>query len=146
MLHGTKNIGILQHEAAAAQFLLNVGFNFCRGSSPFLRNNNIPGGQIQHTRRHHRQAKVPLALLLQRKEIQQHLDAQTVLHIGEINSFLAGFIVYHTQIQLAVLDPAVHTVHLTHQTQRDVLPLHTHGGQIRVPPAKTQLKLHEAEV
>ena len=146
VLHGPEHLGILQHQAAAAQLLLNVGFDLSRRRIPLFRDDHVPGGQIQHPRRHHRHAEVLLPLPLQRKQVQQHLDTQTVLHIGQAEGLPPGLIVHHPQIELAVLDPAVHPVHLTHQAQGDVLPFHGHGRQVRLPAAKAQLKLHKLEI
>ena len=87
-----------------------------------------------------------LPLPFQGKQVQQHLNAQSVLHIEQAEGLPPGLIIHHPQIEPAVLDPAVHPVHLAHQAQGDVLPLHGHGGQIRLPAAEAQLKLHELEI
>ena len=84
-----------------------------RGDVPLGPSDQIPGRVIQHPRRHNSgYPKQRLSLLLEGEEIQQHLDAQPVPHIREVEGLAPGLVVHHPQIELAVVEPAVHPVHL----------------------------------
>ena len=84
-------------------------------------------------------------LVFQRKEIQQHLDTEAVPQVGQIEALFAGLVVHHTQIQLLVMDPAVHTVHLTADREGRVSLTNGDGRQFTAA-AKTQFEGHGAEI
>ena len=74
-------------------------------------------------------AKVLFSLLLQGKEVEKHLNVQSHLHRRQVEGLFAGLVIHHPEVQLAILYPAVHPVHLATQPQLGVRLGHHHGGQ-----------------
>ena len=117
-----------------------------RGDAPLRRQNLVPGGEIQHACRLDLLAEKFRPLLLQGKEVQQHLDIQSHADVGQIKFLLAGFVVHHPQVQLVVLDPAVHPVHLAAYPQLPVRTGNGDGRQSSVLPSEAQLEGHGDEI
>ena len=117
MLHGPEDLRLRQQQSGTAQQLLPFALQLFRRNVPLHRQNLIPGRQIQHARRFDLPAEVSSALLLQGEEIQQHLDIQTHFHRRQVKGLFAGLVVHHPEVELVVLDPAVHPVHLAADAQ-----------------------------
>ena len=83
---------------------------------------------------------------MQGKEVQQHLDVQAHADIGQVKFLFAGLVVHHPDVQLVVLDPAVHPVHLAPYPQLAAGLGDGHGRQRPVLPAEGQLKGHGNKV
>lgn len=81
----------------------------------------------------------------QRKEIEQHLQAEPVAQLREVKALRAGLVVHHAQIQLTVLEPAVHTVDLADHAQLLPRLADGHGGKLSVR-AEAQLKGQRLEI
>ena len=79
---------------------------------------------------------------MQGKEVQQHLNIQSHADVGQIEFLLAGFVVHHPEVQLIVLDPAVHPVHLAAYPQFPVRPGNGDSGQRSVLPSEPQFEGH----
>ena len=101
---------------------------------------------IQHPRRNDGVSEAGLPLLLQREQIQQHLDPQPVPHIRQIEGLAPRLIVHHPQIQLPVVEPAVHPVHFSADGEGGIPLLNGDGRQCAVPSAEAQLKSHGLEI
>ena len=83
---------------------------------------------------------------MQGKEVQQHLNIQSHADVGQIEFLLAGFVVHHPEVQLIVLDPAVHPVHLAAYPQFPVRAGNGDGRQRSVLSAESQLEGHRDEI
>ena len=83
---------------------------------------------------------------MQGEQIQQHLYAQSVPHIRQIKGLFAGLVVHHPQIELAVLQPAVHPVHLAAHGKSGFSFRHGDGGELPVLAAEAQLKGNGPEI
>ena len=125
VLHSPQHIRLRQQQTGALQFLLPHGRQRIRQNVPLRCQNVVAGRQIQHTCRFDFFSEILLARFLQREQVQQHLNIQSHPHRRQIKGLAAGLIVHHPQIQLIILDPAVHTVHLAaHSKFRVRLPDH----------------------
>ena len=102
--------------AAAAKLLapLCLCLIFC--DILLRRNHGVSGGYVHDPGGDDFLSVEAAALLLQGEKIQKHLKAHAVPHIGKGELFLAGFIVHHAKIELVLMDPPVHAVHLTVDT------------------------------
>ena len=112
------------------------------------RQHRVPRGEIFHARRHDLRAadaQSGTVRALQREQIQQHLHADAVQDLRQIELLFSRFIVHHAQIEFAVLQPAVHPVHPTADPQSGAVGLDRHGGQ-RSLAAESQFKSHGHKV
>ena len=101
---------------------------------------------VQHPRRDNGVSEAGLSLLLQREQIQQHLDPQPVPHIRQVKGLAPRLIVHHPQIQLPVVEPAVHPIHFSADGEGGVPLLNGDGRQCAVPSAEAQFKGHGLEI
>ena len=146
MLHGGQDLRFAQQHTGTPQLAPQHILDLVRRKRPVSLQDDIPRRHIQHARRLHRPAEGAAPLPLQGEQVQQHLDAQSVPHIRQVECLFAGLIVHHPQIELAVLDPAVHPVHLAADGQA-LIPLGDgHGRQLPVLSAEAQLKGHGLEI
>ena len=135
-----------EEQAAAAQLLVERGADLLLRRPALRAQDHVPRRGIQHPRRHDRMAEVPLALSLEREQIQQHLHAETVAQIRQVEGFFARLIVHHADIELSVPEPAVHAVDLAGDGE-GALPLADRDGrELPVPSAEAQLELQRHEV
>ena len=91
-------------------------------------------------------AEVPLALPLEREQIQQHLHAEPVAQIRQVKGFFARLIVHHADIELSVPEPAVHAVDLAGDGEGTLPLADGDGRELPVPSAEAQLELQRHEV
>ena len=142
VLHSPQHLRVRQHHAAAAQLLLQGSLELFRLDAPVLFQDHLPGRVIQYPRRHNGIAEIAAALLLQSEQVQEHLNAQAVPQVRQVKGFFPGFVVHHPQIQLSVVEPAVHPVHLAADGQGLISLGDGNGGQLPVPAAEAQLEGH----
>ena len=145
VLHGLQHRWLRQQQPGALQLLLPLAGQLFRRDIPFHAQNLVPGGQIQHASRFDLMAKVGLSLFLQGEQIEEHLDIQPHLHRRQVEGLFARLVVHHPQIQLAVLYPTVHPVHLAADSQLSVRLRYHHSGQ-RAVVAEGQLKFQGDKV
>ncbi|MPM71189.1 hypothetical protein SDC9_118152 [bioreactor metagenome] len=145
MLHGLQNLRLVQQKAAAAQCLRPLLRQSLRGHVPLLRQNLIPGREIQHSGGNHLPPKIGAALIFQREQVQQHLDVQSHADLRQVEGLLPGFVIHHPEVEPAVLQPAVYPVHLPVYPQLPVRFRYGDGGQRPLVP-KGQLKFHRHKV
>ena len=146
MLHGLQHLRVTEHQSRAAQSGAHIRLQLFIGNVALPRQDHAAGRLIQHAAGHDGMAEIVLSLLLQRKEVQQHLDTQPIADIREVKALFAGLVVHHPQIQLPVVEPAVHPVHLAGHRQGGAALLHGDGGQIAVPAAKAQFEGHRRKI
>ena len=73
------------------------------------------------------------------EEVEEHLNVQAHADRREVKGLFAGLVVHHPEVELPVLHPAVHPVHLPPYPQLPVRLGNHHGG--KVPPvAKGELE------
>ena len=142
MLHGLQHRRVLQEKSGAFQRLFPLLLQSLRGDAPLRRQNLVPGGEIQHACRLDLFSEKFRPFLLQGKEVQQHLNIQSHADVGQIEFLLAGFVVHHPEVQLIVLDPAVHPIHLAAYPQFTVRTGNGDGGQCSVLPSEPQFEGH----
>ena len=149
VLHGLEDLRLVQQQSGALQRLFPLLFQIFGRHVPVQAQNLVPGREIQHPGGFNIPAEVLLPLFLQGKEVQQHLNVQAHADIGQVKFLFAGFVIHHPDVQLVILDPAVHPVHLApypqlaaglgdgHRRQRPVLPTEGqfkgHGNEVGVP-------------
>ena len=68
---------------------------------------------------------------LEGEEIEKHLDVQAHADRREVEGLFAGLVVHHPEVELPVLQPAVHPVHLAPYPQLAVRLGDHHGGEVR---------------
>ena len=115
VLHRVQHGGIVEQHAGAAH---RAGALFGRllGREPAVgRDEHVARRNVEHARRHDLVPVARGAGALKREEVQQHLQPHAVPHVRERECLAPGFIVDHAQIELIVVQPAVHTVgHAAH--------------------------------
>ena len=106
----------------------------------------FPCGKIEDPRRLNGIAAEELSPFIpQRKEIEQHLQAEPVAQLREVKALRAGLVVHHAQKQLTVLEPAVHAVDLADHAQLLPRLADGHGWELSVR-AEAQLKGQRLEI
>ena len=138
-LHGGEHLRVVQHQAAAGELLVQLlapGL-VAHGAAPT--DHRVPGGEVEHTGPLHRPAVVLLPPVLQGEQVQEHLKPQAVPHLGEVEGFFARLIIDHSQIELSVVDPAVHPVHKAGDAQGHPVHGELHRGQLP-PLSEAQLE------
>ena len=146
VLHGRQHVRLGQHHAAAPQLPPQGRLQLFRRDGPVGPQYHVPGGQVQHPRRFDGATEVRSAALLQGKQVQQHLYAQAVPHVRQVEGLFPRLVVHHPQVQPAVLQPAVHPVHLSRHGQGGIPLGDGDGGQLAIPAAEAKLEGHRPEV
>ena len=110
LLPGLQQGLVIQHQAAAADLLHPLLLRLVVLRGPAEGDHGVPGRDIHHPRGDDLMAVALLPVGLQGEKVQQHLQAHAVPHVGQAELLPAGFVVHHPEIQLALMEPAVHPV------------------------------------
>ena len=130
VLHGLEHLRVGEQQPRPAQLLFPHGLELVRRDIPLGGEDLVPGGEIQHPGGLDVHAEPLPALLFQGEQVQQHLNVQAHPDGGQVKGLFAGLVVHHPEIQLVVLHPAVHPVHLAADPQLRVRLADRHRRQL----------------
>ena len=115
MLHRVQHGGVVEQQAGAAH---RAGALFGRllGREPAVgRDEHVARRNVEHAGRHDLMPVARGAGALEREQVQQHLQPHTVPHVRERECLAPGLVIDDAQVELAVVQPAVHAVgHAAH--------------------------------
>ena len=110
MLHRPDDLRIAEHKAAAAQTLAALFLKLGVAYIPVLAYHSVARRNVQHSGRDDLLAVQKLSVLAQREKVQKHLQVHAVQHVREVKFLAPCFVIDNAQIQLAIVQPAVHPV------------------------------------
>ena len=143
VLHGLDDLGFRQDQTAAVQLSGLLRHDLLVREALVRAHKDIVRRYIQHARGDDLLAVALGAVLLQREEIEQHLQPHALPHVGEREFFLSGLVVHDADVELAVVLPAVHAVGRAGENKFVLAAADADRRQI---VGKIQLKVERAEV
>ena len=98
-----------------------------------------------HASRNRLAAKNILPLLLQSKEVQQHLQSHTVKNIAIVKILLSGLVIHNPE-EIGAANPiSIHPIHKTDELGLHIPGGHLDGGHFPIP-AKAKFKVHRLKL
>ena len=115
MLHGVQHGGIVEQQAGAAHRAGALSGRLLGREPAVGRDEHVARRNVEHARRHDLVPVARGAGALEREEVQQHLQPHAVPHVRERERLAPGLVIDDAQVELAVVQPAVHAVgHAAH--------------------------------
>ena len=147
MLHGLDDLGFRQDQTAAVQLSGLLRHDLLVREALVRAHKDIVRRYIQHARGDDLLAVALGAVLLQREEIEQHLQPHALPHVGEREFFLSGLVVHDPDVELAAVLPAIHAVGRAGENKFVLAAADADRRQIGVVlVGELQLKVERAEV
>ena len=144
VLHGMQHGGIVEQQAGAAHRAGALFCRFLRREPAVGRDEHIARRDVEHACRHD---LVPVALrtrALKCEQVQQHLQPHAIPHVRERERLAPGLVVDHAQVELAVVQPAVHAVgHAAHVERHLTVRERDRRDLLGVGEVELEIQRHE---